>query len=488
MVSNKKNKIVVAFFVFLGLMWLCTVISKSIYASKLPIVSTESIEQKYVEHIVEVDGIVVAGEKNPITALSGLRVDKLMVQAGDRIEEGDVIFTVDMDDLDGMLEEKQTAISKLQAQIDTIVQNEELTRQQKELEEQRAREDYDALAQRQDTLVGRAAEEYSKIEDEIDKQRNEEIERRRKEAEEKRKAEGKKHSDDDADYYEDSENYYEDGENYYEDDEIFDEGIVDEALLEALQQAGYAEADAEWERDNAIKEAGRRVEDTTLPDREDATLEVNRLELARLQEDLARFQEIKDAEGQIRADQGGLITDIYVSIGGRTSDSAVMLLADDSVPCQFKAVISQEQKKYVGLNDQVSLKLDGSSREKDATVDYLSESVSVPGSYDIYIDLPEGTGVPGLSGTMSRAESGEKHSVCVTPQAVHKVDVQSYVYVVKERDGILGKEYYAEQVKVRILDENDSWVAVEGALDKESVIITSSTKEVGNGDVIRLEE
>ena len=495
MESNKKNKIIIAFFVFLGLMWLCTVISKSIYASKLPIVSTESIEQKYVEHIVEVDGIVVAGDKNPIAALSGLRVEKLMVQAGDRIEAGDVIFTVDMDDLDGMLEEKRTAISKLQAQIDTILQNEELARQQKELEEQRAREDYDALAQRQNTLVGRAAEEYSKIEDEIDKQRNEEIERRRKEAEEKRKAERENHSEDDENdsedsegYYEDGDYYYEDGNNYYEGDENFDGGIVDEALLEALQQAAYAEADAEWERDNTMKEAGRRVEDTTLPENEDSALEVNRLELARLQEDLARFQEIKDAEGQIKADQDGLVTDIYISIGGRTSDSAVMLLADDSVPCRFKAVISQEQKKYVGLNDQVALKLDGSSREKDATVDYLEESSSLPGSYDIYIDLPEGTGVPGLSGTMSRSESGEKHPVCVTPQAVHKADVQSYVYVVRERDGILGKEYYAEQIKVRILDENESWVAVEGALDNESIIITSSTKEVGNGDVIRLEE
>ena len=96
MEGKRKKRIVMAFYVFLGLMWLCTVISKSIYGSRLPIVSTESIEQKYVEHIVEADGIVVAGDKNPVTTLSGLRVNKLMVQVGDRVEEGDVIFTVDM--------------------------------------------------------------------------------------------------------------------------------------------------------------------------------------------------------------------------------------------------------------------------------------------------------------------------------------------------------------------------------------------------------
>lgn len=76
------------FLVFLAAMWLCTVISKSIYASRLPIVSTESIESKYVEHVVKVDGIVVAGEKNPVTALGGLRVERLAVQVGDQVEEG----------------------------------------------------------------------------------------------------------------------------------------------------------------------------------------------------------------------------------------------------------------------------------------------------------------------------------------------------------------------------------------------------------------
>lgn len=436
MKDNRKKKIMIAFCAFLGFMWLCTVISKSIYAAQLPIVQIKSIEQKYVEHSVQVDGIVIAGDKNLVTALSGLRVNKLMVQTGDRIEEGDVIFMVDMEDLDNIIKEKKTAISKLQVQINTIVQNEELARQKKELEEQRAREDYETIARNENTLVERAANEVDKIEHKISGQ---------------------------------------------------DGGEDNEDLLEALQQAAYAEADAKGRRDDAIKEAGRRLEDITAPDSRDASLEVSRMELAALQDDLSRFQEIKDAEGQIKAKQGGLVTDICVGLGERTSDSAVILIADDSIPCQFKAVISQEQKKYMGLHDTVSLKLDG-SREKELTVDYLAESSSMPGSYEVYIDLPEGVGMPGLSGTMSRSEQGEKYSCCVTPESVYREGIRCYVYVVKERDGILGKEYYAEQVNVRIQDENDIWVAVEGALDGESLIISSSTKEVKNGDVVRLEE
>ncbi len=438
MEDRRKRKVIAWFFVFLGGMWLCTVISKSIYASKLPIVSTESIESKYVEHIVNVDGIVVAGEKNPVTALAGLRVEKLMVQVGDQVEEGDVLFTIDMADLASIMEEKQTAIAKIQKQVDTILANEELERQKKALEEQRAREDYDALARREDTLVGRAADAYSRLEDEM-------------------------------------------GE---EGDGNMDGGSVEDAL----QQAAYAEADAKWQRDTAIRDAGRRVEDILTPENEDATLEVNQMELADLRSDLSLYQEIKNGNGEIKAGRGGVVTDIYITTGGRTSDSAVMLLADDSVPCQFKTTLTQEQKKYVGLNDTVSLKLDGSSREKEAVIDYLAESSTAPGSYDVYINLPEGTGVPGMSGTMSHTETGEKHSCCVTPAAVNTVDNRSFVYVVKEREGILGMEYYVEQLSVKIADQNDSWVALDAALDKEDMILNSSTQEVKNGTIVRLSE
>lgn len=448
MEDKRKRKIIAWFFVFLGAMWLCTVISKSIYASKLPIVSTESIENKYVEHTVSVDGIVVAGEKNPVTALAGLRVEKLMVQVGDQVEEGDILFTIDMEDLASIMEEKQTAIAKIQKQVDTILANEELARQKKALEEQRAREDYDELARREDTLVGRAAEAYSQIKDEIGEQR-----------------EGA---------------FTEDGE--------YISGAADESLEDALQQAAYAEADAKWQRDTAIKDAGRKVEDILAPENEDAALEVSRMELAELQADLSLYQEIKDGNGEIKAERGGMVTDLYITTGGRTADSAVMLLADDSVPCQFKTTLTQEQKKYVGLNDQVSLKLDGSSREKEAVIDYLAESTTAPGSYDVYINLPEGTGVPGMSGTMSHTETGEKHSCCVTPSAVNTVDNRSFVYVVKEREGILGMEYYVEQLSVTVEDQNDNWVALDAPLDQEDRILNSSTQEIKNGSVVRLSE
>lgn len=153
--DKRMKRIGAGLIVFMVFMWLCTLISKSIYASKLPLVSTCGIDARYIEHVVEAEGIVEAGSKLPVTVLGGLRVVEVFVQTGDRVEEGALLFTVDLEDMKEIMAEQELASRKIRLQIDTILHNRELAEEKKALEEARAREDYDALARYQDTLVGR---------------------------------------------------------------------------------------------------------------------------------------------------------------------------------------------------------------------------------------------------------------------------------------------------------------------------------------------
>lgn len=162
--DKRRKKIIAGLAVFMAFMWLCTLISKSIYAQQLPMVTTTRTDSKYIEHIVEAEGIVEAGAKLPVTILGGLRVEALFVHTGDKVEEGDLLLSVDLEDLKQIMEEQELSVAKTQLQIDTIVHNKELAQNQKALEEARAREDYDALARYQDTLVGRAAEDVVQAE------------------------------------------------------------------------------------------------------------------------------------------------------------------------------------------------------------------------------------------------------------------------------------------------------------------------------------
>ncbi len=51
------RRIVAGFAAFLALMWVCTLVSKVVYTSKLPQVQAGEAEKKKIEHIVESDGM-----------------------------------------------------------------------------------------------------------------------------------------------------------------------------------------------------------------------------------------------------------------------------------------------------------------------------------------------------------------------------------------------------------------------------------------------
>ena len=367
-----KKKILVGFVLFMGFMWFCTLISKSIYATTIPMVSTTLLEEKYIEHKVEAEGIVIEGGKQAVTALQGLRVKALMVHVGDRVEEGDVLFQVDLEDLQEIIKERQTEINKVQLQANALSENQELARQRREIEEARAREDYDTTARQKDTDIGRAADVYARAEEELEDTDGMSEEERR-------------------------------------------------VLQDALQSAAYGEADARRERDGAMKEAQRNIEDILFPEDKDASLSIAQTDIAQMKSELSLYQEMYDKQGYVTAKTTGMITDIYVDVGDRVPDAATMMMTDDELPCQLKVILDQEQKKYVGFGDEVSVRLDGKSREMDMTIDYFSESKSIPGSFETFINLPEGTGVPGLSGTLSRSERGKNMGlVSLSRQSIRK--------------------------------------------------------------------
>lgn len=438
--EKRRKKIVAGLAVFMALMWVCTLVSKSIYAQQLPMVTTTRTEAKYIEHIVEAEGIVEAGAKLPVTVLSGLRVEELVVHTGDQVKEGDLLFTVDLEDLKQIMDEQELSVAKTQLQIDTIVHNKELSQNQKALEEARAREDYDALARYQDTLVGRAAEDVVQAEKALE------------ELPDESKGNGNEE---------------------------------EERLKRELQAAAYAEADARWTRDNTMKDAGRKVEDVLQEDNADATLAVYRTELAAMQDKLAAYREVLDREGKMTAPMAGTVTDVYVQAGGRVPDTASFLLADEEVACRFRTSLTKEQKSYVNLGDDVKLEL-GGSRKIDVKVDYLQENESMPGTYTAIVKLPEETGVPGLSGKLTCSKTGEKYPACIPLSALHSENGRYFVYVVNEREGILGTEYYVEEITISVVDKNDRLAAIEGAVSDESLILESSTKEVQKGTVVRL--
>ena len=164
LLRRRMEKWMKIFLIFLAFVWLCTIISKSIYVSGLPMVKTDTASKKYVEHIVNTDGIVTAGGEIAVNTQAGLRVDKIYVHEGDAVQAGDVLFTIDTSDLTELISAKETELSKLQCNLSDWQVNAVIDAQKKEVAILWAKEDYETADKETAVAKARAKEALDKAE------------------------------------------------------------------------------------------------------------------------------------------------------------------------------------------------------------------------------------------------------------------------------------------------------------------------------------
>ena len=521
LLRRQKNKIR-AFGLFLAFMLLCTLISRSVYASGLPQVSTKTPEASALSHEVEVEGIVEAGRETAVTALSGLRCETVLVHTGDHVDTETALFQVDLEDLKEQIEEKQLAISKLQLEIQAQEQNRQLEAEQKDEQKERAQEDYDVADASSSQTVARAEQDLAAAEAALKEAEAEYEAWKAEQAAQPEEPETPEESEDpetpetgesgeaetagqaeteqftaaeQTNTPETTDTSGTEGESSGDSENTESGGMTEDAwqekltsLRQAVETAKRALEDARQSRDSALETAERAVEDADSESTADNSLEINRLDLSSQQKELKEYQELLQADGIVYPEKEGIVTSIAVSPGERIPDGAALVMADLDSPLQFSASLTAEQKKYVNRGDSVSLKL--GSRTVEATADYIAESELSPGTYQLTVFLEEGEGELGESGTLSAEMRTDTYS-CVVPLEAVRVDEnqRKYVLTVGERSGILGPEFVARKTYVTVLDQNDSQAALEeGGLSGEEEVITDYTGEIADGDVVRYKE
>lgn len=163
------------------------------------------------------------------------------------------------------------------------------------------------------------------------------------------------------------------------------------SLEDAVWAAKCSLEDARFARENTLRQKMRAIASAEVLSPADSTASIYALEIGQLQSQIDDLKSLKKKNGEILAQKNGFVSKIQIQVGGRTTDTAALLLTDADAPCQFKFSITNEQGKYLKLGDSVELKIDGTSMtgsaELEATVDYLTEGAA--GGYDIICRLPE---------------------------------------------------------------------------------------------------
>lgn len=539
---KKQKRIGIAFCIFLSLMLLCTLISRAVYASKLPQITTEKPDRTALIHKVEAEGIVEEGMEYAVNTLSGLRCKTVYAHVGDRVTTETLLFEIDMEDLEEQIREQEMNIKKLSLTIQEQEQNKNLAAGQKKTEQDRAKEDYDRTAEDAQGSVDSAKEELKNAREALDSFQSNpsaitpDAERQKAQAEydawEKRRTELQTARDKAEEEYQKAKNEVErlQGEGRPEDDadlkaaqekaDIAEsertkaEETYQDYMKNPKEKPDYSDEDAAkaaWEekksslensigvsertleearksRDKALLEAKRQLEDSKLASAADNSLAINRLELTILNEKLEKYREILRTGGGIYPSSDGIVTRIQVSPGERIPDGAAVVYADLESPLELHVTFTKDQKKYVNQGDTAELSL-GKSNES-VTVDYIATSEMNPELFEAIIFLPQGVGTLGQSGIFTTETQTDTFNICIPINALYTdQNGRNYVYTLKEKSGILGPELAVELVYVNVLDKNDKYAALEeGIIDSDTEIITSTTEALEDRVIVRYKE
>lgn len=536
----KQKKITIAFIIFLLLMWICTLISKSVYASKLPQVSYAVPEKKSIEHLVEADGIIKQGSDVAIHTMEGIRVEKIFVKPGDTVEKDTPLFQLDKEDLEDIIEKKKLEIAKTEYEISDMQKNKSLLEEEKQKNIDRAKEDYSGAENKANTSLERADKSLnqadSKLKNHInngagvtsdsDRQKaydsyNKWIKQGDKltstvsgnqisiKENEKKVTEAENQGNQDEinaakAALEEAKSKLKEAEKAlaqhnqntvvkpeYESEDLKKQAWEEnkESLENNLQSAQYGKEDAQSGKQDALLNADRQLEDAMTPEQADSTLQIYKMQLKQAKKELEKYKDISNNDGNVCIETSGTITKINLIVGERTVDGTAIVCADAEVPYQFETTLTKEQKKYINQGDEIILKT--AKGKKDLQIDYLMEEENNPGSYRAVVYLPEGDGVLGMSGTLSGSQLSESYQCCIPIGALYSENngARHYVYLIEEREGILGTELRAVVRYVKVLDQNDKYAALEeGSIGREESVIISSDKEFEKNSVIRIME
>ena len=252
----------------------------------------------------------------------------------------------------------------------------------------------------------------------------------------------------------------------------------EEAYNEAVKQ-----------RQSTIQSANRTLEDAKAPENVDtATALTANDDLEEKQLAVDELQKVMDVNGKITAPSDGLITKVNVTTGETTTEDTAIRISDQSAGYKFTTTLDKASAKYLSKDDKVTLDLGNGTTVEGLTVQSIDVSAEDKNSYELTVSIPAKVKKLGSIATLKVEKASKKYDTCVPLGALHSDGDKYYVYVINEKDTILGTETAVDKVQVDILDKNNEQAAIEGSFSWGQQFVLTSSKTLHNGDRVRLVE
>jgi len=263
---------------------------------------------------------------------------------------------------------------------------------------------------------------------------------------------------------------------------------TEETLQETYNSKVKAYNEAVQSANESKQAAKRAIEDANKETATTSSEESTQLDLELKQKALDKLNELVESGGIITAPSDGIIIQMDITTGNSTPDGVAVVMSDTSAGTRFVAQITKEQQKLLSRGDAVTITTLDNKTIENVTVDMMQTNEENKDLIDVTVLLPEDSLEIGTSATMNVSIVSAPYPVCVPIEAIRTEDNQNYVLVLTEVSTVLGTEYKAERIDITISKKNSKYAALaEGTLAGDQLVIYSSSKEIAEGDRVRVE-
>lgn len=484
---RQKGKAFKWFGMFLVFMLVCGMVSRGIYAEEMPRIITAQIQTTQLNHKVEGEGVVEAMQEKPFTLPAGLPVANVCVRQGQKVEEGDVLLYLDQEGINNLYQEKQQELTLAKTRLSDYQAGVAKGERDHQINLNRANEDYNNTLASTDSNLSSARnawesaksslanfpslKEYKKKAREEDSQYQELQERAK--SRDARKEDKQTFRDYKAQFESKTESQYQ---------------AEKQALKEEVAQREAEVSAADSEKNEKMSQVSRALEDARETEPVEGALGLE-LEQAidLLEKQCEKYKAFLDSQGAILAGETAYVSKILVEAGGITGDGGALVLGTIGETLFFTGNITKEEKKYVNTNDTINISFGSGSYVSDIPV--LAVGEQEDGSYKITAEIPSRGLAIGESGSFSLVKQTEKFSCCIPLDALHTEDYEKFVYYIEKQETILGTELVAKKRKVKVLDKDEEFAALEeGTFTEEELLIVNADKKYSVGSRVRMEE
>lgn len=212
------------------------------------------------------------------------------------------------------------------------------------------------------------------------------------------------------------------------------------------------------------------------------------LTLESQKEQLEKLETWAACDGVVFSQNAGVLEAVGVVEGAITSGTEQIVLQSGQ-----QEICGEIEEASLGLikeGCEVTVFIQGEAEEQKIPVEKVG--MSKEGKMMWYGKIPNQKEAKNYSvNTIISYNYHEKtagsYEALVPLSALREEQNAAYVLAAEVRAGILGDQYTAIKVPVTVLDQDEDYAAVEGAIGADTLIVSESNKYVEAGDRIRLE-